>query len=447
MDKTDYFDILIKFNDSKECNNRIGWRMFFELHDNSPMVYNKIEHIFIIKRKCECQCRASNGYNSDCDEECSFDEDDKGFPIERIIRYPINLKSLDIADIGDMSKMINRIILPDSLEILHITKNEIQEYPFVNMSISLKELHIGENNIKELPTIPKTLERLECMYNDRIKLPDLSNSKLRYFNCTGCNMKDLPNLPDTLETLLCSKNLFEKIFKLSTSLKKLLSNHTHITELCELPKTLEICQLSHGLLTKLPKLDHLDRLTELCVNSNNLICLPKLPSSLIKLYCSNNKITYLPCLPLTIKLFTFNNNNIQKFTKNMAIFMKYIIKKKNSNGYFNNNIELYAPNLKNYGYTCIIVGDKNFKLLFNLFTGSPFIYSMMKYRDDLDAYYKQNIPNIDKIIEYYEKNPDKSVDGCNAVEKIENWFLECKYNPKYLYCRKRLMEEYEELYN
>ena len=38
MDKTDYFDILIKFNDSKECNNRIGWRMFFELHDNSPMV-------------------------------------------------------------------------------------------------------------------------------------------------------------------------------------------------------------------------------------------------------------------------------------------------------------------------------------------------------------------------------------------------------------------------
>jgi len=31
--------------------------------------------------------------------------------------------------------------------------------------------------------------------------------------------------------------------------------------------------------------------------------------------------------------------------------------------------------------------------------------------------------------------------------KIGNWFLECKYNPKYLYCRKRLMKEYDEFYN
>ena len=35
----------------------------------------------------------------------------------------------------------------------------------------------------------------------------------------------------------------------------------------------------------------------------------------------------------------------------------------------------------------------------------------------------------------------------NFINKIENWFLDCKYNPKYLYCRKRLMKEYEELYN
>ena len=33
------------------------------------------------------------------------------------------------------------------------------------------------------------------------------------------------------------------------------------------------------------------------------------------------------------------------------------------------------------------------------------------------------------------------------ANKIGNWFLDCKYNPKYLYCRKRLMKEYDELYN
>ena len=32
------------------------------------------------------------------------------------------------------------------------------------------------------------------------------------------------------------------------------------------------------------------------------------------------------------------------------------------------------------------------------------------------------------------------------ANKIGDWFLDCKYNPKYLYCRKRLMKEYEELY-
>jgi hypothetical protein len=30
--------------------------------------------------------------------------------------------------------------------------------------------------------------------------------------------------------------------------------------------------------------------------------------------------------------------------------------------------------------------------------------------------------------------------------KIGEWFLDCKYDPKYLYCRKRLMKEYGELY-
>ena len=34
----------------------------------------------------------------------------------------------------------------------------------------------------------------------------------------------------------------------------------------------------------------------------------------------------------------------------------------------------------------------------------------------------------------------------NAANKIENWYLDCKYNPKYLYCRERVMKEYDELY-
>jgi len=34
----------------------------------------------------------------------------------------------------------------------------------------------------------------------------------------------------------------------------------------------------------------------------------------------------------------------------------------------------------------------------------------------------------------------------NMCNKIGNWYLECKYNPKYEQCRKKLKLEYEELY-
>ena len=30
-----------------------------------------------------------------------------------------------------------------------------------------------------------------------------------------------------------------------------------------------------------------------------------------------------------------------------------------------------------------------------------------------------------------------------SARKIETWFLECKYNPKYKYCRKWVDEEYD----
>jgi len=35
----------------------------------------------------------------------------------------------------------------------------------------------------------------------------------------------------------------------------------------------------------------------------------------------------------------------------------------------------------------------------------------------------------------------------DAVKKIELWFLECKYNPKYKYCKNRILEDYQEMYD
>lgn len=35
----------------------------------------------------------------------------------------------------------------------------------------------------------------------------------------------------------------------------------------------------------------------------------------------------------------------------------------------------------------------------------------------------------------------------SAIKKIELWFLECKYNPKYKYCRNKVLENYNEMYD
>ena len=56
------------------------------------------------------------------------------------------------------------------------------------------------------------------------------------------------------------------------------------------------------------------------------------------------------------------------------------------------------------------------------------------------------------IEKYFDGNEKKYIEYQNKIKKIfsnkiGDWYLDCKYNPKYLYCRKRLMKEYEELYN
>ena len=60
-------------------------------------------------------------------------------------------------------------------------------------------------------------------------------------------------------------------------------------------------------------------------------------------------------------------------------------------------------------------------------------------------------PIFDYIFKFFSGSIKKYLEHQNKIKtkfvnKIGNWFIDCKYNPKYLYCRKRLMKEYDELY-
>jgi len=52
---------------------------------------------------------------------------------------------------------------------------------------------------------------------------------------------------------------------------------------------------------------------------------------------------------------------------------------------------------------------------------------------------------FDSIREQYFKDEEEKY-KIKQVNKIKKWFLKCKYNPKYKYCRDKLEAQYKEMY-
>jgi Leucine-rich repeat (LRR) protein len=121
-----------------------------------------------------------------------------------------------------------------------------------------------------------------CHGEDLRKLPPYPLIGLTKISCYDNYLTELPELPVTLEELYCYQN--------------------ELTELPELPQSLII--LSCG--------------------TNNLTELPELPQSLIILGCGNNNLTALPELPITVETFDCRCNNIKYLSPNNCQVIKNI---------------------------------------------------------------------------------------------------------------------------
>jgi Leucine-rich repeat (LRR) protein len=92
------------------------------------------------------------------------------------------------------------------------------------------------------------------------------------------------------------------------NLKDVYCSDNKLTYLPTLPQNLEILQCCNNKLTSLPALpQNLEKLE--CCN-NKLTSLPDLPQNLKILYCLDNKLTYLPTLPEKIHYFICWDNPI-----------------------------------------------------------------------------------------------------------------------------------------
>ena len=160
-----------------------------------------------------------------------------------------------------------------------------------------------------------------------------------------------------------------------------------LSSLPELPNSLNILYCYNNNLSSLPQLPN--SLTVLFCDNNNLFSLPNLPNTLIGLSCNNNNLSSLPKLPNSLELLRCPNNSLSSL-----------------------------PELPNSLVTLNYNDNPIYEYIKTYFNGETKTYTE----------YHNNIKRL-------------------FVNKIGNWFLDCKYNPKYLYCRNRLMNEYNELYN
>jgi len=157
---------------------------------------------------------------------------------------------------------------------------------------------------------------------------------------------------------------------------------------------------------------------------NRLSCLPELPSNLLSLNCEGNLLTKLPKLPDKLDTLLCGKNSLSYLPDLPDSLLEL---------YCESNKLIYLPNLPKRIY-------EEYEFVF------PMIYNGVYYYD-----FKNN-PISDLIIQYFNRNIQKykiwktNMDA-KFVRKIEDWYLECKYNPEYKYCQNRIKNEYNELYN
>lgn len=181
--------------------------------------------------------------------------------------------------------------------------------------------------------------------------------------------------------------------------------------------------------------------------------LPNLPPKLERLDCSNNYLVELPELPPTLKYINLKCNTITDVPPSLINC--------NMSGYDD------SDDAFNYYFVENNIFGKNRRMKLKLELGK--VLNPMfnfKYERQQHGCYLFRIPEKDNIFNndaYYtykkfgSGKPQKvklNMIGAimkrlklyKAVPIIENWFLECKYNPKYGYCQRRLQSQYDEMF-
>lgn len=215
-------------------------------------------------------------------------------------------------------------------------------------------------------------------------------------------------LPSSLYQLSCDHNNLSKLPELPEGLNHLHCPYNNITRLPKLPNSLEVLYCYSNCIEYLESLP--DNLISICASHNKITKITNFPKLLQYIECQYNKLKYLPELPNEIIGFNANNNELIDIPNNFNAIFKYI-------KYIQNYRDLWPD--KSWP-------DKSFT-----FQNNP-VHTLIKYKFN---------GNIETYINWRLTMHKK------YVRRLEDWYLECKYNPEYLICRKRIEKEYNEIFN
>lgn len=342
-------------------------------------------------------------------------------------RCNVNILPPNIRELIIQSHIDINFVMPESL-----TYFEIDTFPHNNIKIpllpsKLQKLRISYTNARLLDQ--KLPENLHALYINSSKYIKISKLPIFLailslnnvsFDINGLNISSLNHL----HYFSCSKNNLVSLPKLPPNLKILFCSHNKINQLPRLPYRLEDLQCSYNKITKLP--DRLPMtLISLYIDHNKLTSLPRLPYKLKTLNCNHNDITHLPNLPNTLKILNCGSNAIKTIDKLPDTIRSFDCS-------FNYLTKL--PDLSECNCRLINISANNIKYLPNSFPETGHIPTMF-----------EGTPIQHKIDKYYNGNKFHYIKHQKAVNTIEKWYIEVRYNPKYLYCQRKVKDEYIKL--
>lgn len=219
---------------------------------------------------------------------------------------------------------------------------------------------------------------------------------LTYFTCIGVEITQLPDvLPSNLVSLIIGNSSIEYLPELPESLINFSFSHNlKLKKINKFPPNLSRIKIFNTIIAELPPIP--DSVTVIAIEATPISKLHNVPRNIDYLRLSNTNINELPLSVIWCNRYI--NANILKKGRSLAIYaLNCPLFNKTSDKYYPIQCAIHIMYIRNY------------------------IHHYIKY--DLEPVVKK------------------------SVKKIEDWFLECKYNPKYKYCKKRLMNECEELYD